>query len=455
MKILHTSDWHLGQSFLTKNRRDEHQAFLTWLLEQVQQQNIDAVIIAGDVFDTGSPPSYAREMYNQFVVDLNRLDCTLVVLGGNHDSVSTLNESKALLACLNTYVIANSFDDLSQQVITLKDRQEQVGAIVCAVPFIRPRDVIQSVAGETSIEKKKALGQAIQDHYQALYQLAVERQSEIEAKTQRKVPIIATGHLTALGVTKTDSVRDIYIGSLEAFDASAFPPVDYIALGHIHRPQIVAKSESIRYCGSPIPLSFDEIKAFDGKKQKSKQTDTLDLSPDNDEIEYSGKQVIMVEFAGGQKHIQSLPIPLFQPMAVLTGDLKSIEKQLQQFAEVEQTVWLCVQVEIEDYLSDLQPRVQALTEGYNVEVLQLKRLSRSKSRALSQMQNETLAELTPLDVFEKRLQLESFDDETGIARKQRITEQFKQIVADVEQPQMDDDLTEQQSQTQSVTGDEK
>lgn len=139
------------------------------------------------------------------------------------------------------------------------------------------------------------------------------------------MPIIATGHLTALGVTKTDSVRDIYIGSLEAFDASAFPPVDYIALGHIHRPQIVAKSESIRYCGSPIPLSFDEIKAFDGKKQKSKQTDTLDLSPDNDEIEYSGKQVIMVEFLWRSKTYQSLPIPLFQPMAVLTGDLKSIE----------------------------------------------------------------------------------------------------------------------------------
>lgn len=155
MKILHTSDWHLGQNFFTKSRRYEHQSFLQWLLELVDKESVDAIIIAGDVFDTGSPPSYAREMYNQFVVDLHRTDCLLVVLGGNHDSVSMLNESKELLACLNTHVIANTHDDIESQVITLLTRTKEVGAVLCAVPFIRPRDVVQSVAGGSSTDKNK------------------------------------------------------------------------------------------------------------------------------------------------------------------------------------------------------------------------------------------------------------------------------------------------------------
>ena len=97
MKILHTSDWHLGQHFMGKSRRDEHKAFIDWLLALVDKESIDAVIIAGDVFDTGSPPSYAREMYHQLVLDMKARQCQLVIVAGNHDSVSMLNESKSLL----------------------------------------------------------------------------------------------------------------------------------------------------------------------------------------------------------------------------------------------------------------------------------------------------------------------------------------------------------------------
>ena len=255
MKILHTSDWHLGQSFFTKSRKEEHQGFIDWLLQQVAAEQVDAVIIAGDIFDTGTPPSYAREMYNQFVVDMQQLNCVLVVLGGNHDSVSTLNESKQILACLNTFVVASTGIATDEQVFTIPDKLGQPGAILCAVPFIRARDVLQSAAGETGLQKRQALGDAIKQHYQTLYQIA-------EAKRQNSglaIPIVATGHLTALGVSQSESVRDIYIGTLDGFAADGFPPADYIALGHIHKPQIVAKSEHIRYCGSPIPLSFDEL----------------------------------------------------------------------------------------------------------------------------------------------------------------------------------------------------
>ena len=404
MRILHTSDWHFGQNFFTKSRKNEHQLFIQWLLKQVTAFDINAVIVAGDVFDTGAPPSYAREMYNQFVVDLNQLGCQLVVLGGNHDSVSTLNESKQLLACLNTHVIANTSDDLDSQIIPLMNKDE-VGAYLCAVPFVRARDVVSSQAGESGTDKQQALGQAISQHYHALYDHA----NEMRQAKQLSIPIVATGHLTALGVTTSESVRDIYIGTLDGFDAKGFPPADYIALGHIHRPQIAAKKQHIRYSGSPIPLSFDELK--------------------------SEKQIVMVEFEMDKvSTIETISVPRFQAMASVKGDLQEVETSLKELAkdDSEESVWVSVEVKVQDYLSDLQNRIQAMVEGTNIEVLQLRRARENYSASLSQQNNETLAELTPFDVFSKRLELEVFDGEDQQNRKARITQTFKQIVSDIE-----------------------
>jgi len=252
MRILHTSDWHLGQNFYTKSRAAEHQAFLTWLRQTAAEQQVDAIIVAGDIFDTGSPPSYARELYNRFVVDLQPTGCELIVLAGNHDSVATLNESRELLACLNTRVVASAQRDPEGQALIINKRNGEPGAVLCPVPFLRPRDITKSRAGESGSDKQLQLLDAITHHYQECFEAACQLRGE------RALPVIATGHLTALGVTKTDAVRDIYIGTLDAFPASHFPAADYIALGHIHRAQAVAKSEHIRYCGSPIPLSFDE-----------------------------------------------------------------------------------------------------------------------------------------------------------------------------------------------------
>ena len=434
MRIIHTSDWHLGQHFISKSRAAEHQAFIDWLLAQVIERDIDAVIIAGDVFDTGTPPSYARKLYNYFVVEMSKLKCQLIVLGGNHDSVSTLDESKGLLAYLNTHVIANVQDDLSRQVLTLNDKNGEVGAILCAVPFIRPRDVLSSRAGESSADKQQALGQAIAEHYQSLYALAEQKRNEFK----QPLPIIATGHLTAMGVKISESVRDIYIGTLEAFPASAFPPADYIALGHIHRPQVVAKSEHIRYCGSPIPLSFDELG--------------------------TQKQVLIAEFAEGKlKNVTPHPIPRFQPMQVVKGDLASIKQQLVDLgreitpvpsgtlsiiSEIKEDavdgnadndsvdykplpIWLCIEVDTQDYLNDLQQRIQDMTADLNVEVLQLRRGRTGKQARIEQQEKETLAELTVEDVFKRRIALEQFEGEAEEHRRDRILEDFRQVVEEV------------------------
>ncbi|TCT43974.1 exodeoxyribonuclease I subunit D [Vibrio crassostreae] len=407
MKILHTSDWHLGQNFYNKSRKNEHERFLQWLLEQVTEHDIDAIIVAGDIFDTSTPPSYAREMYNKFVVDSNKIGCQLVLLGGNHDSVSVLKETQQLLKYMGADVIPNTNEDHATQVIELKGKNGDVEALVCAIPFIRPRDVLTSQAGVTGVARQKQLGDAIKQHYQSVYDAAVEKRATFE--NSEHMPIIATGHLTAMGVQQSDSVRDIYVGNLDGFAADGFPDADYIALGHIHRPQVVAKREYIRYCGSPIPLSFDELK--------------------------SQKQVCVVEFVEGVRTISQLAVPTFQPLVEIKGDLSEIESQLNQYIGLdgELSVWLSIEVQAQDYLSDLQERMRTLTEGLNVEVLQLRRARERRNQALEQESAETLSELSPMDVFSKRIALEEFETDSEKARLERMTVKFKQVMVEVSQ----------------------
>lgn len=401
MRILHTSDWHLGQHFMGKTRQAEHQAFCTWLIEQVRTHQVDAVLIAGDIFDTGAPPSYAREQYNRFIVELRSTGCELVVLGGNHDSPAMLGESKTLLAQLGTRVIPAVCTPLAEQLLVLQRRDGSPGAILCAIPFIRPRDVLQSHAGQSAQDKQQSLQQAIQQHYQNLYALAEAKRAELGGD----LPIIATGHLTTVGASASDSVREIYVGSLEAFPTSAFPPAAYIALGHIHRPQKVGGLEHIRYCGSPIALSFDEAK--------------------------QQKEVLLVELdSSGLRQISALPVPRFQPLLSLRGSLKELETAIQEAAKqgrAEQPVWLEVLVGTDDYLSDLQLRIAALCEGLPVEVLRIRRERGNAVAGLQGQAKETLDELSVEDVFAQRLSSETLDD----AEQVRLLGLYQQVVGEL------------------------
>ena len=393
-----------------KSRASEHQAFLSWLLEQIETHQVDALIVAGDIFDTGSPPSYAREIYNGFIVDIQSKHCALVILGGNHDSVAMLNESKALLACLNTHVIAEVSDNNDQQIIPLNNRQGDVGAILCAIPFIRQRDVLQSKAGQSGAEKQQAMRQAIAEYYQSCYQQA----EQLRDHYGKALPIIATGHLVTVGATTSESVREIYIGTLDAFPASAFPPVDYMALGHIHKPQLVAKSEHIRYSGSPIALSFDETK---GKQPKS---------------------VVLVEFKKGKLvQTQTLEVPCFQPMAIIKGDLKTIEKKLTKLIKSsklndQQTIWLEIEVASQDYLNDLQIRLQQMTAELPVEILLLRRERKNRQVAIINEEKETLNELSIEDVFARRLNEEVWETDEDKQRVERLKTSFKLIVDELD-----------------------
>jgi exonuclease SbcD len=383
----------------------EHQAFLAWLLAQVQAHKVDAVLVAGDIFDTGAPPSYARELYNHFIVELRQTGAELLVLGGNHDSVAMLGESKTLLAQLNTRVIPAVSETLAEQVLTLHQRDGQSGAVLCAIPFIRPRDVLSSQAGESAQDKQLGLQTAIQQHYQQLYALACVRRDELGGN----LPIIATGHLTTVGASASESVREIYVGALEAFPTSAFPPAAYIALGHIHRPQKVGGLEHIRYCGSPIALSFDETK--------------------------QQKEVLMVDLdSSGLQQITPLAVPCFQPLLALKGTLLELQAAIRHAAQLgtaQTPVWLEVLVVGDDYLSDLLPRIKAFSEGLPVEVLRIRRERGSAVANLSGVNRETLDELSVDEVFSQRLGSESLEP----ALQVRLQALYQQVVSQLTEEQ--------------------
>lgn len=396
MRLLHTSDWHLGQHFMGKSRQAEHQALIDWLLVQVEEHTVDAVLIAGDIFDTGTPPSYARELYSQLVVRLHTAGVSLLLLGGNHDSVTTLGESRALLACLSSTVVAAA-DDTAAQVQILPRRDGQPGCIVCAIPFIRPRDVLQSQAGQSAEDKQQSLQAAIQGHYRKVFEAASARQVELTAQLGHTLPIIATGHLTTVGASRSESVREIYVGSLEAFPTTAFPPVDYIALGHIHQPQKVGGLKHIRYSGSPIPLSFDEAK--------------------------QQKEVLLVDLnAEGLQAVTPLLVPRFQALVAVSGNLTTLAGAIGAAAAQgnrQCPAWLEVTVSEDDYLADLPARIDSLTEGWPVEVLRIRRQRGNATAQLAAEATETLDELSPHDVFARRLAQEELTDDLKLALNKR------------------------------------
>jgi len=400
MKILHTSDWHLGQYFMMKTRENEHSQFLSWLIDVINQQHIDAVIVAGDIFDSASPASYARKLYADFVVQLQQSSCSqLVIVSGNHDSVAVLNESKSLLKALNVSVLAGLSEALSEHIITLTDQSGEQQALLCALPFLRATDVMQSEQGSSAEQKQMSLQQGIAETYQNIYALA-------EQQAETTTPILATGHLTTVGCAVSDSVREIYIGTLTAFPASLFPPFEYIALGHIHKAQQVQKSEFIRYCGSPIPLSFDE----------SKQS----------------KQVNIIEFTNKENvKVSELVIPVFQSLKIIAGDIESITEQITAMKAdtSNQSVWVEVKLKQAHYMSDLHSYLSELVEGTQIDILKVSSPQINEMNQWQETDKKSLDNVTPEQLFEHRLDIE---DNISDQQKQQLKGLFAQVLSEVE-----------------------
>jgi exonuclease SbcD len=247
-----------------------------------------------------------------------------------------------------------------------------------------------------------SLQQAIQQHYAAVDAAARAKMATLGMS----LPVVATGHLATVGASTSESVREIYVGALEAFPTAAFPPADYIALGHIHRPQKVGGLEHIRYCGSPIPLSFDEA-----RQQKEMLLVDLDVS--------------------GLQAVTALPVPCFQGLVSISGTLANLGNAIAAAAAQvsrERPAWLEITVAEDDYLADLPARIEALAEGWPVEILRIRKARGNAVASLMAEGRETLDELSPHDVFARRLEQEALTEEL----QQALSTRFRSVVASLQ-----------------------
>ncbi|CAM3840118.1 Nuclease SbcCD subunit D [Vibrio aerogenes CECT 7868] len=377
MKILHTSDWHLGRALYGRKRYDEFQAFLSWLIETIKKQQVDVLVVAGDIFDTSTPNNRAQTLYYQFLCQIAASACHhVIVVAGNHDSPSFLNAPKALLEVLNVHVVGAVTDDPADEVIVLKDGHGEPMVIVCAVPYLRDRDIRTVEAGETIEDKEQKLLSGIRQHYMDI--ASVARQQKVVLKAD--IPVIATGHLFAAGgqTSDGDGVRELYVGSLAHVSASIFPDVfDYVALGHLHIPQLVGGHPHIRYSGSPLPMGFGEAR--------------------------QQKVVCLAEFSAGEMQVETVPVPVFQKLEQLKGDLATITERIEILKEQEENIWLEVTYTGIDVISDLNTRLNLMTDESCIEILRVKN-PRIREQILGQTQvKETLDDLTAKEVFERCL----------------------------------------------------
>jgi len=382
MKLLHTSDWHIGRTLYGRKRYEEFESFLSWLAETIQQNEIDALLVAGDVFDTSTPSNRTQELYYRFLCRVAASSCRhVVVVAGNHDSPSFLNAPKDLLKALDVHVIGSASDAWEDEVLVLCNKQDVPELIVCAVPYLRDRDIRLVEAGESIEDKERKLIDGIRKHYAGVVALAEQKREKLGAD----VPIVGMGHLfTAGGQTVDgDGVRELYVGSIAHVTAGIFPAsFNYLALGHLHVPQKVNGSETIRYSGSPLPMGFGEA-----KQQKSVC------------------QIVFGENMGQSTEaaVQLINAPVFQQLERVQGNWGGISSRILELSATGSEGWLEVIYDGDEVIGDLRERLDVAITGTEMEILRVKN-NRVIDRVLGRIHDEeTLDDLNEDDVFERCL----------------------------------------------------
>lgn len=244
LRLVHTSDWHIGQELHGHDREEEHDAFLAWLLVQLEVLEADALVVTGDIYDVANPPVAAMARFYGFLRDtLARCpQLQIVVVGGNHDSAARINLPGALLGKGRVNLVGqiprcDGSLDLDALLVPLNGRNGTPAAVLAAIPYCRPGDLGRGDLASLYAEVATAAAQRADG-----------------------LPIVLTGHLhVSGGDVSVDSERRIVIGGEEAQASSLFDTrAAYVALGHLHRPQTIAGATLIRYAGSPLPLSVAE-----------------------------------------------------------------------------------------------------------------------------------------------------------------------------------------------------
>ncbi|OQY00670.1 MAG: exonuclease sbcCD subunit D [Desulfobacteraceae bacterium 4572_130] len=452
MKILHTSDWHIGRSLYGRKRYDEFSTFLNWLIEFIKNENIDVLLVAGDIFDNTTPSNRAQQLYYQFLCRVSASCCNdIVIIAGNHDSPSFLNAPKELLRALNVHIVGSISENLEDQVIVINDLKSKnydlknkekteinpkssiknfqskiktpQSAIICAVPYLRDRDIRIAEVGESLEDKKIKLVKGIKNHYAKVCEIAQKKQKKllnsqlkilnqkssnqqstneklIVKNLQSKIPIIAMGHLFAAGgkTIDKDGVRELYVGSLAYLGIDVFPEcIDYLALGHLHVPQKVGKLNHIRYSGSPIPMGYGEA-----AQEKSvviidfKNFDNPDFSNTNQKSSIKNSQL---KISNHQLEITLHKVPCFQPLERISGEINEITQRIAQLKENKSNAWLEIEYTGAKIASNLKELIDEKVTNTDMEVSRIKN-KRIIEQVLGQtFENKTLDDLDVNDVF--------------------------------------------------------
>ena len=362
MKLIHTADWHLGQTFFEYDRKMEHAIFLTWLREQIKLHEVDVLLIAGDVFDTPNPSAESQRMYYTFLreVTTENPNLQIIVIAGNHDSAARLEAPNALLESMNVTVrgIVKRTEDGEidfQHLIIPLDK----GGYCLAVPYLRQGDYPDS----------DTYAGGVQLMYKALYQ-------QIEDTSK---PIIAMGHMQATGseISENDRSERTIIGGLECVSPDSFDNIAYTALGHLHRAQRVSGRENVRYAGAPLPMSFAE--------KNNKQGATLVTINDTTNIER-----LLFEAP-----VKLLSIPKNpQPLEVVLSEIADLPD-----GEVGETSpFLEIKVLITEPEPSLRIQIERALEGKAVRLTRLEAVRVAVEGDNKVISYEELQKINPLDM---------------------------------------------------------
>ena len=381
MRILHTSDWHIGRTLYDKRRHREHAAFLEWLHQTIVERKVDVLLVCGDIFDTIAPSNRSLGLYYSFLRRIIDSGCRHVVItGGNHDSPSLLDAPKEVLESIGVHVVGGAAKEVGDEVVVLTGMDGEPELVVCAVPFLRDRDVREVSQQESMEDKNNRLIAGIASHYQAVAEAAQTLRSRMKVPA----PLVVTGHLFAAGgkTAEGDGVRDLYVGTIARVGTDVFPAnADYVALGHLHVAQKVGASDTIRYCGSPIPMGFGEAR--------------------------HDKEVVIVDVSGDALFpvVQTLGVPRFQQLRRISGTIGEIEEALLGLVAHQESIW--VEVEYSGTLSAtaLRQQLDALVENTSVEILRLRNTSLMDQVLHQTGWQQTLDDLDEHEVFRRRLAL--------------------------------------------------
>ena len=388
MRIIHTSDWHLGHTLMDKTREEEMRSFFSFLIDVLIKERVDALLISGDIFDTGTPSNAALSLYYSFLASIKNTECKDVfIIAGNHDSPSLLSAPKEILEMVNVHIYATK-EDIEPYVIGKK-------VVVLPIPFPRDQELRRLVQGGTIKEEDDRLRLAIEELYKT--------ETEKTASAYPSLPIVAMGHLMATNINEEDK-PDLYIGGLGTIDSGSFPKaLSYVALGHIHKKMNLNSSGTLCYSGSPIPFSFKEAK------------DT--------------KVLKLVEIEGSETKVSDITIPRFRNLFQIKGDKESIEKELKSLVEDKEEGWVSIEITESGVSSSLRSFCEGITEQTGLEIIHIKDTTVSKRLLETEEEIESLDSLSEEDIFSKFLDEKEIKNE----RKDDLLTLFREILQQLEE----------------------